>query len=131
MSNYQPTIPLQTRLDVRTIATLARYYREAGFVLHTKSAIVRQACLDLTDILVKQEKVIPSASIEQSITYLERIGMGHGSRHPTITLARSIEAEERAMVEMDKGEDIDGFYNKALEKLNEAEEDGVSEVSGE
>ena len=35
------------------------------------------------------------------------------------------------MVEMDKGEDIDGFYNKALEKLNEEEEDGVSEVSGE
>lgn len=112
-----PTIPVQTRLDINTIASLVRFYEDNGLVGFTKSGVVRQACLDFLSILVEEERVVPSTSIEQSLSYLNDRGMGYGSRKPNVLLAKEIRSEARDIEKGDVPDSVDKFMGKVMEKL--------------
>lgn len=89
----QATIPIESRVDIRILATLLRYYKEVGIPTISKSKIIASAVTEYALLLIKEGKVVESESVSQSLRYLEREGLGIGTRHPNPTLYKMIRDE--------------------------------------
>jgi len=69
-------------VDVRILATLAKFYEQQNYPIENRSRLVSQALSDLVDHLVKLDLIVKSTDVEQSLSYLNRMGFGVGRRRP-------------------------------------------------
>jgi len=74
------TQAIETRLDIRNIATLHRFYALNNFHPASKSALIRTAIEDFQRILVSNELAEKFASSEEAIKYLNKTGFSFNKR---------------------------------------------------
>lgn len=71
---------IETRLDVRDIATLYKFYALNDFHPSSKSALLREAFSDLCRILVSNDLAKKFASSTEAIDYLDSVGFNFNKR---------------------------------------------------
>jgi len=90
-----PTMPVQSRIEIRLLATLAKYYREKGGIFISKSGIIAHTVLDQVNRLVRDEKVVPFTSVTEALAYLEKAGIGYGSRYMNKATIHALREENK------------------------------------
>lgn len=93
----QRTMVIEGRLEVCTMATLARYFEEFGTPARTKSDLLWQSCELLCQLLVTNSKIEPIDSIDEAYNYLvERLGsVTRAGRGRNMQIALQAEAIQR------------------------------------
>jgi hypothetical protein len=69
------TAVLLTRCDLRSIATIAKFYQSRGIELSSKSGLVSRCVEDFCDLLVNNGKVDRFLSTSEARDYLAGIGL--------------------------------------------------------
>ena len=111
------TIPLNTRIDIRDLATLVRFYKDQGAMMVSRSGLLRRALQDYIQILVSNEKVDPSTDVEQSLLFLRENRFILGNSLPTKSVVAEMARESK-----DKGVYIagsDDIAKKVVKKMEE------------
>ena len=67
-----PTVPLETRIDVKDLALLINHYKNKGIYLTSKSALIRQAVIDFLHV-VSIDTPIPS--MEEAVATAQKLGI--------------------------------------------------------
>lgn len=67
-------IPMQFRADVRTIATILKYYLSNNTPIQDKSNLIRMALEDFARHLVNDKGAKSFNSVEDALLYFERVG---------------------------------------------------------
>lgn len=78
------TQAIETRLDIRDVATLHRFYASSGFYPPSKSALIREAIQDFRRILVSNDFAEKFASTGEAIDYLNKFGFTLNTRSTNI-----------------------------------------------
>jgi len=78
------TQAIETRLDIRDVATIHRFYASSGFYPPSKSALIREAIRDFRRILVSNDFAEKFASSEEAIDYLNKFGFALNTRSTNI-----------------------------------------------
>ena len=76
MSDRPTTYVIEGRADIRSIATLARYFIEQGNAPRSKSELVRFIIETFSDILVDNGITERFRSTQRAKAYMDRIAMG-------------------------------------------------------
>ena len=129
----KPTIPIESRIDVRILATLLKYYTKQNILIDSKSRLVSHALEDFITHLVESNLIVPSTSVEQSLLCIDRAGFGAGRRKPSRSIFKHITNEvvgkdESAVVPADLLDEVldkmkNGDNNHADDR--ETKEDGT------
>ena len=96
------TQAIETRLDIRDIATLHRFYASSGFFPPSKSALIREAIQDFRRILVSNAFAEKFASSEEAIDYLNKFGFALNTRSTSIL---SLQMDRETIVASSHDED--------------------------
>jgi len=67
------TVPFETRLDVQTLASLDRWYREAGHAPRTRSDLIFMAVEDMAAMLESAGKMRRFESLNEAAEYFQRV----------------------------------------------------------
>lgn len=112
------TVPFEARLDVTSLATLDRYYRDSGTAPRSRSDLIYMIVQDMCHLLVRAGKVAPVESLNDAVVYLEQTfgGAGKPGRN-----ARTLLSERRAEVLVEEGFSPD--YLETTTKRNLSEEE--------
>lgn len=116
----QPTIPVESRIDIRILATLAKHFQKTTRIPLTRSRVVQQACIELANLLSIQNESLHFTSIEKSLLFLEEIDMGINSRALSKTTVRELVKEVEHLDDVDESK-VDAYFSKVLEKMDEKE----------
>lgn len=76
---FSTTIPLEARIDVRAIATLALYFMEKGVNLRSRSSVLRTAVEDSAREKVKNGAT-PIRGVAEAYTFMQKHGYMQKSR---------------------------------------------------
>ncbi len=76
----QKTLPTQTRLDLRDLATLTRYYKSIKVHCKTRSELVSTGINDLLHILAKNKLVQPITTYDEAVALLKSEGIDLGKK---------------------------------------------------
>ena len=112
------TVPFEARLDVASLATLDKYYRESGTAPRSRSDLIYMVVQDMCHLLVKAGKVAPVTSINEAVVYLEETfgGAGKPGRN-----ARTLLSERRAEVLVEEGFTPEYLQTATKRQLTEEE----------
>lgn len=93
------TIPIQSRLNICTFATLARAYEREQMHARTKSDIVWRAVEQITAYYCKVHEVEPFTDVREAIDYMNTIGMPLGTNNRSNLMLIQAEADEALALE--------------------------------
>lgn len=112
------TVPFEARLDICSLATIDRYYRDSGVTPRSRSELIFMAVQDLCHLLTKSNKVELITSINDAATYLEETygGMGKPGRN-----SRTLLSERRAETLIEDG--LDPTYLRIATKAPVSDEE--------
>ena len=100
------TVPFETRLDVQTLASLDKWYRENGHVPRTRSDLIFMVVEDFAAMLVSGGKMQRFESLNEAAEYFSRVfgSVGKPGR------------SERTLMAMRRAETLaaDGFSGEYL-----------------
>ena len=116
MGRDTKTSVLETRLDLRIVAALARYYMEQhGRDIRKKSELLRTIINDYHDYLHERAGLLPVSSTAQAMEILENLGLSYNSKgnRNTQTLAKILAMEDKNR----ESPGFDSMVEKALQEL--------------
>jgi hypothetical protein len=116
MSRDNRTSVLETRLDLRVVAGLARYYIEQhGADIRNKSELLRRIIGDYHDYLQMKAGLIPVEGTAQAVEILEALGLSYKSKgnRNNATLLKILDVEDRAK----DSPAFDSMVEEALQEL--------------
>lgn len=74
------TQAIETRLDIRDIATIHKFYVSGGYYPPSKSALVREAIKDFRRLLLSNDLAEGFASSSEAANYLNDVGFSLNKR---------------------------------------------------
>jgi Mg-chelatase subunit ChlI len=117
----EKTIPVPSRVNVCSFATLARAYEAEGIRLRSKSDILWQAVEQLATLYSRKQGIEPFTDIYEAVEYMERIGLPLATNK---TVDRAIRtAAQMQNLEGDFGVSSTGYSTKKGLQKEEREGD--------
>jgi hypothetical protein len=92
-------VVISVRVDSRALAVVARYYREEGEYISSKSQLVGMIVEDMRRLLVQNNLSENILSVEDARDYLEEIGLGslNTSGRGNLNLFKALQAENMGL----------------------------------
>jgi hypothetical protein len=117
------TAVMEARLDIRTVATILRYFNSKGIFPHTRSLLLRLIAEGYADALVRNNLSEYFTSTADALNYLKAQGLpvGEVGKRGTYNLVKQLEQEDITLDRADAPEHLGDsdkeIFAKALEAL--------------
>jgi len=71
---------IECRVDIRTLAELATFYKERDQTLHSRSELGRQICEDLRGVLMANNLIKEIEFTDEALSVMVKLGYGNCNR---------------------------------------------------
>lgn len=117
------TIVIETRLDIRTIASLLRYFNSKALFPNTRASLLRLIAEGYANLLTSNNFMEMITATDEALNYMKTQGLpiGEVGQRGNMSLARQLQAEDAQYEGAldDKPATVDQeIFHKALKELN-------------
>lgn len=129
MENRPQSAVVETRIDVRCLASIALYFIGRGYFPRSKSELIRMSLENFYDLLVENDKTEDVKSSVKALEELAKIGIVFQTKEGRLPspLAKQLQREALSEIDLDV-EYMDSRVEEGIKKLRSIDNESKANV---